>query len=347
MGSTDLGLFQFDPLLTWCVFMLHPDKTIYGRYGTTTPQTRRDKPDSNNAVTLAGLKAALARALELHQAYQADPKTTAATLADKTGPTPPWPTPAAMPAARRYQRPARITASDTQHCFHCHEVGRATIDSYFIAKRRVPDNALWLYPDPAPTLGLQLSKDHCARVVSVTPGSPAAAAGIHAGDDLLTLAGQPLLSIADIQWVLQNQPDGGGKIAVTLRRAGQDQKLQLTLAKDWRQRGDFGWRYRIAGYAMWLWLGMTLSDAAQGVQVGAAAPAWFKQANQAARSTLKTGDLIVAVDGHRGMNRSQLLAYVMRDKPLGSRLALEILRSGKTQPLTITLPANRPELLGH
>ena len=43
-----------------------------------------------------------------------------------------------------------------------------------------------------------------AQVETVTPGSAAETAGFRAGDRLLTLAGQPLLSIADVQWVLHS-----------------------------------------------------------------------------------------------------------------------------------------------
>ena len=41
MGGVDLNVFQFDPFQTWSVFMMNGDKTIYGRYGSASPQSNR------------------------------------------------------------------------------------------------------------------------------------------------------------------------------------------------------------------------------------------------------------------------------------------------------------------
>ena len=72
MGGVDLGIYQFDPFLAWAVFFMNGDKTIYGRFGTASPQSNRNKLDSNNNHTLSGLKAALKKALEVHDQYVAD-----------------------------------------------------------------------------------------------------------------------------------------------------------------------------------------------------------------------------------------------------------------------------------
>ena len=37
MGGVDLSVFQFDPFLSWSVFLMNGDKTIYGRLGTASP----------------------------------------------------------------------------------------------------------------------------------------------------------------------------------------------------------------------------------------------------------------------------------------------------------------------
>jgi S1-C subfamily serine protease len=63
MGGVDLDVFQFDPLVSWTVFFMRADKTIYGRFGTASPQAKRSKADSNPNHTLAGLKAAMKKAL--------------------------------------------------------------------------------------------------------------------------------------------------------------------------------------------------------------------------------------------------------------------------------------------
>ena len=92
MGGVDLSVFQFDPLLSWAVILMNADKTIYGRYGTAHPKTKRNKVDSNPSHSLAGMTAALRKALSIHRDYRADPARWTAALAGKTGIAPPWKT---------------------------------------------------------------------------------------------------------------------------------------------------------------------------------------------------------------------------------------------------------------
>ena len=62
MGGVDLNIYQFDPLLSWALFFMNGDKTIYGRYGTASPNTKRNRKDSNPSHSSEGLGAALRRA---------------------------------------------------------------------------------------------------------------------------------------------------------------------------------------------------------------------------------------------------------------------------------------------
>ena len=117
MGGVDLSVFQFDPFLSWSVFFMNADKTIYGRYGTASPKTRRNKPDSNPNHTTQGLKASLRRALEVHAAYTKDPEGYGKKLSGKTGPAPTWKTPERSPAARR-KKMGKVRGSDERSCFH-------------------------------------------------------------------------------------------------------------------------------------------------------------------------------------------------------------------------------------
>ena len=104
-----------------------------------------------------------------------------------------------------------------------------------------------------------------------------------AGDDLLTLAGQPLGSIADVQWVLHNFPDDGGPLQVEVERPDGAKALTMKLEPDWRRTEDFGWRYRVAGYASWLWAGVSFEDTPSGILVANRSPNWFKKPNRDAR----------------------------------------------------------------
>lgn len=62
-------------------------------------------------------------------------------------------------------------------------------------------------------------------IKDVTPGSAAEIAGLCAGDELTSMGGQPLISIADIQWVLHQFPTDGGGLKVFARRDGRVSKL--------------------------------------------------------------------------------------------------------------------------
>ena len=359
MGGVDLDLFQFDPMLSWSVFFLNGDKTIYGRFGSAHTDAKRSKKDSNRNHTLAGLKAAMQGALSSHESYTKYPgrwkRRVAATLAGKQGTPWPWKHAEKTPAARKHKRHKRIKHSerDTKGCVHCHEIQRLMIDSYFMTGKPIPDAMLWMYPHPE-WIGITLDRDHRARVTKVAPDSPAARAGLQVGDDITQLGGQRILSPADVTWVLHGLPAEGGRLAATVTRDGKAQGLAIALPKDWRrQYGDFAWRYRIAGYAMWLWAGATLADHAEGVRIQQHAPWWFKKDNKAARRVLKPRDVIVAVDGkatHDGTHpwtRSTYLAWLMREVKPGGTVKVRVKRDGKAIDVRFNMPKPRPEVMGH
>ena len=53
------------------------------------------------------------------------------------------------------------------------------------------------------------------------------------------------------------------------------------------------------------------------------------------------------VDGREGLDRSELLAYLMRDKKLGSTVELVVLRDGERRKLSFRIPKTRPEVQGY
>ena len=355
MGGVDLGLFQFDPMLSWSVFFMNGDKTIYGRFGSAHTDAKRSKKDSNSNHTLAGLKEAMRGALEVHEGYTTAPQSWKGKLAGKTGAPWPWKHAEKTPAARKYKRLERIkhSARDTKGCVHCHEVQRLLIDSCFMKKKPVTDAMLWMYPHPE-WIGITLDRDQAATVTKVEPDSPAAQAGLQVGDRIRTIGDQPILSPADVTWVLHQTPDVGARHILGIVRDGEGRSLTVRLADGWRrQYGDFAWRYRIAGYAMWLWAGATLQDHAEGVRIASHAPWWFKKDNKDARKILKPRDVIVAVDGKdthdgtRPWTRSTYLAYLMREKAPGSTVRIVLIRDKERLEHRFKLPKPRPELLGH
>src|SRR5262245_50722004 len=294
MKGVDLDLFQFDWDQTWCVFFLNGDGTIYGRYGTRAGNG--DK--STTHISIPSFKIAMQRALELHRGYPAN-KTQ---LAGKRGPK------------AEYAVAEKIPNVEEHHCIHCHNVREGLLRTKWQDKKLTAAD-LWLYPLPE-NVGLKIDVDDGLRVQAVTPGSPAAKADLRAGDEFISLGGQPLVSIADIQWVLHQAPVEG-KVAATVRRDGKELKTAITLAGSWKE-SDIAWRSSSGPglrYGFW----PTPLDANERSQhkLGADSFAfrvknlYTPRAEKLKDAGLRQGDIIVGVDGNtKSMTESQFIAYL-------------------------------------
>ncbi|MFM8580235.1 MAG: PDZ domain-containing protein, partial [Planctomycetaceae bacterium] len=186
-----------------------------------------------------------------------------------------------------------------------------------------------------------------ARVAQVVPGSMAAEAGFVAGDDLLSLNGQPLVSIADVQWVLHQVPDAGGKIAVQVSRSGQTQPLEWTLAAGWRRRDDIAWRAstwelrRIGLGGMFL---KELDDERrQELKLPAEVEGLYVQHvgqyaphDRAKRAGVVKGDVLLSFDGRDGWDReTDLLEYALNRVPRERAVQVKVWRQGRRLELVI------------
>lgn len=212
----DLSLFQFDWRQTWVVFLMNAERGIYGRY---------DAREANDAI---GLRKALEGALELHEKWPAN----RTELEGKTGPALPWKTPEDIPALQEKGKPRPATSRNG--CIHCHNVLEGGTKSREAAKEPVPERDQAPYPVPQ-RVGLMLSTKERATVSSIDRSSPAEKAGIREGDRIVRFGGQPILSWADVQWVLYLSQEADA-IRVELDRAGTPVEATLTLAAGWRGR---------------------------------------------------------------------------------------------------------------
>jgi regulator of sigma E protease len=82
---------------------------------------------------------------------------------------------------------------------------------------------------PASLDGAEITKnmkvsDRQARVVSVFKESPAAVAGIKAGDSILTISGQSVFKAEDIQNILKNSPE---LVEISYRRGGEEYQTKV------------------------------------------------------------------------------------------------------------------------
>jgi hypothetical protein len=341
MWGADLSLFQFDGNLTWAVFFMNADKTIYGRYGT------RSAFDAMKDITLEGFKKAAQAALELHAAYPSNK----ASLAGKIGKKPLWPSPERFPAfAGMYQK----DDISVNGCMHCHYVPEGELKSRWMRRELIPDSLLWQYPMPD-LLGFVMDTKESATVKTVIAESIAEMAGIKPGDKILKMEGQPIISTADIQWALHNAPEPS-HVTLEIDRDGEIIETRLSIPKGWRRKASFtyswettypiapGFRSRELDPERKKELG--LSEDALGLevkQVYAGNRGWGSVAGSGyefVSGGVRVGDVIIGVDGDATpMRESDLMAYMWQRKQPGATVELKILRNGNEHKAQLRLPA--------
>lgn len=338
-NGLDLSLFQYDYDQSWAAFMLNADMTIYGRYGTRSHQRKAE-----DDVSLEGLGKALEAALALHAEY---PKNKAA-LSAKRGPASDVRAPEEYPTLRgRFKSQLDYAGQVAQSCIHCHMVGEAQRAARRASGEEIPDKLLYPYPNPK-ILGLILDPKEKATVKRVDPGSSAEKDGFRAGDELVTLEGQPLLSIADVQWVLHNTGDTAALKAV-VKRNGRTMPLTITLAKGWRHRDDLSWRSSSWDLRKMTTGGMLLEElpSADRTKAGLADTALALRAKHvgqfgdhaaAKRAGFQVGDILVSVDGKSNrVSESDLMATLVKEKRPGDKVPVTVLRDGKKVELMLPM----------
>ncbi len=339
-NGLDLSLFQFDTDQSFTAFLLNADGTIYGRFGTRSHRT-----DWVGDVSLAGMSRALEGALELHQNYPANK----ASLAAKRGPKPGIASPELYPSLKeKYTSTLNYSGNVVQSCIHCHQIGDAQRDLWRSKGEAMPEQVLFPYPHPK-VIGLVLDPKERASVVEVAADSPAAMSGLQAGDRIETLAGQPLLSMADVQWVLHHAAAAGATIPATVQRGGKSVSLDLKLPTGWRQKDNIAWRSSSWGLRRMATGGFFSEAMSAEDRKAAGVPATgmalkIKHVGQyaphdaAKQAGLLNGDVVVEFDGQKDLVReSDLLAYGVTKHFPGDKIPVKILRNGKPMELTVTI----------
>jgi len=337
-NGLDLSLFQFDTDQSFAVFFLNADGTIYGRFGTRSSQ--REWADD---VSVEGLARALEGALALHQQYPANK----AQLAAKRGRAPEFPVPENFPTLKgKFGSSLDYEGNVVRSCIHCHQIGDAQREYYRAKDGSIPPAILFPYPHPK-AIGLILDPKQRATVLRVDADSPAAEAGFAAGDVIQKLEGQPLLSIADVQWVLHHAAPDGAKLNAEVRRGSATRQLVLQLPAGWRQRDDIAWRAsswelrRIALGGMYLkpvsaeereqWKLEAANLALRVQHLGEYSPH-----DVAKRVGFRKGDVLVSFDGRTDLLReADLLAHALNSVKPGSELPVTLLRDGKRLELKL------------
>ena len=334
-NALDLTRFQFDYDLSFNVLLFNGDGTVYGRYNSWLHQ----KNAQENAT--AGFRRALEQGIALHQGYPAN----RAALAGKQGTPVAYKLPVDMPElSGRYKRDLDWEGKVVQSCVHCHQIGDAFREQVRAKNQPLPLSLIYPYPQPE-TIGLGLAADQAAHVESVAPGSVASKAGFLPGDDLISLAGQPLVSIADVSWVLHHAPDAG-TLPVVVKRGGADQALSIALPAGWRKSSDIGRRVGTWPMRAMATGGLKLEvlpdeQAAQRGLKGRMAlivthlGAYGKHA-AAKNAGFQKDDVLVEVEGKsEPLTESELIGQILEKQKPGAKVQTVVLRGTERVPLAL------------
>ncbi len=310
IAGADLSKFEFDYDLTWFVFFLNADETIYGRYGG------RDASDAEARISLAGLRYAMDKALEAHKN----------------------PPPAAKPLAalRAEQYDA---AKSHRGCIHCHNVNEFRRADAKKAGTWTRDS-LWVYPLPE-NVGITLDVDVGNRVKAVAKDSAAAKAGLAAGDYLTRIGETSVASFGDAIYGLHKSP-ASGEIPVRWTRDGKEQSAKLSVAAGWRKT-NVTWRPSLLDILPSLpFYGDDLTaDEKKKLGLGEKRAA-FRQDKTVHRTLREAGieplDIVIgfdgkAIDGEIG----DLLGFVRRNYLVGDTVTVDVIRDDKPTAVKLKL----------
>ncbi len=314
IDDVDLNLFEFDYDLTFTVFFLNAEEKVYGRYGG------RDAGSPDGRQSLDGLRYTMKSVLQMHERDQK-------TFAPKAQDTP------------KYLREIS-GARRGGGCRHCHQVKEA-LNGQLQKTGQWSRDLIWRYPLPE-NLGFALEVQRGNVVKDVNNNSPAAAAGLRAGDVVQRLNDVPIHSFGDAQFAL-DRASKAGSIDITWQRGDQVLGEKLSLPEGWR-KSDLTWRpsmQRFVPKARVYGIDLTPEEKrALGLSPLQLA---FRQKEgvpaQAQTAGIRPGDIILGVDDKQldGMDVIDFLRYVQRNYLIGDRLTINILREGKRMNLPMEL----------
>lgn len=338
-NGLDLSLFQYDTDQSFAVFFLNADGTIYGRFGTRSHRT-----EWIGDVSLEGLAKALEATLKMHANYDA----VKSSLAGKRGEPMEVASPEKYPTLKdKYTDKLNYKGDVVKSCIHCHQIGDAQRAWYHDQGTPIPETVFYPYPHPR-VVGLTLDPKEMATVKAVRHDSAAAAAQLKVGDVIERLNGQPIVSVADVQWVLHNADPDGDSLSMQVRRGDRRATLTLKLPKGWRRADDISWRVsswalrRIAtGGLLFEQLDagerskLDLADDKMALRVKHVGQ--YGPHAAAKRAGFMKGDIVIEYDGHDDlMSDGDVLFHGANHHRAGDRVAVTILRHG--QQKTLQLP---------
>ncbi len=211
------------------------------------------------------------------------------------------------------------------------EMARAVMDQILefgqVRRGRIGVVIQDLTPDLAEALGLDALRG--AVVVSVEPGTPAEAAGLAAGDVIVSVEGVPVDGSADLRSRIGVRAPGA-EVEIGYLRDGMARELALRLAE-----AD-GQRAALAGPEPELLAGLRLAPLGPGMPgfgtVDGVAVLDAAEGSAAARAGLRPGDVIAAINRRPVRHPDELLSLLAAAP---RTVALEVWRDGR--PILLVL----------
>jgi membrane-associated protease RseP (regulator of RpoE activity) len=245
-----------------------------------------------------------------------------------------------MPAL---ENPDRFAGETTRmSCIHCHNIHDAE-NFHAYETGAMTDDVIFRYPYPD-NVGLSIDPASGVRVAEVLDGSPAARAEFEAGEDIVTMNGQAITSIADMQWVLHHIPAAGGEVTIVGSRSGEH---TLSLEEGWKNY-DISWRA-----SMWsmsprfhVWMPELPAERQRELRIPEGETAlevrWINQDQESGRAAreagLREGDIVVELNGEPiDMAPPQFMAYIKLNFEVGDELTLTVLREGRRREVVVPL----------
>lgn len=337
-NDLDLSLFQFDYDLSFSALFFNGDGTIYGRYGSWTHQK------NSRDTTIEGFKRGMQSALEIHRGYPTNKEH----LRGKQGRPLPVKDPLELPElAGKYTRNLDWEGKVVQSCVHCHQIGDGIRSNYRNSGQKIPRQ--WIYPLPMPeTIGLTLSAQHAATVESVLPDSIAAKAGLRPGDEFVSFEGQPLISVADLSWVLHHAPESGS-VSARVRRGDEKIDIKLDLPKDWRLKSDISrrvgtWPMRAMALGGLVLEELPPAERARHSLADSSMALLVKHAGEygkhaaAKKAGFQKGDILIELGGQNGRTtESELIGHLLETSRPGEKIDATVLRGAERIELKLPM----------
>ncbi len=338
-NGMDLSRFQIDFDMSFGIVYLHHDGSILGRFGTRTGR-ENEKDDMH----LLGFADSMQRVLTLSAEFDQHK----AALTGKAAKPSAVAVPEEFPSLKgKYTDKLNYEGKVVQSCIHCHQIREAQRLVYRLDNQPVPDEVLFPWPGLS-VLGLKMNPETATTVTAVQPDSIAARAKLQPGDRLAAMHGQPLVSVADAQWVLQNA-GASATIPLEVERDGKTIQATLELPDGWRRTADISWRATTWDLRRMAFGGMLLESISAEQRGKLPVPAGklalhvkhvgqYGEHARAKQAGLLKDDIITGYDGRSDFQtETELLAYAMQQKKREDAVKIDVLRGNKKMTFTVKL----------